>query len=147
VAKFYDSPVVSTDGKSVSLPYSYVNDNKIVNVEVKLQNTINSLGVGGRTVTMGSYRDGGYLPLLVIVTPQQHLIAAVRVCEPCHSFSFSIVDGILQCDAPCHTKWNLETFEGIGGICANDPPPQIPASVVGDNIVIDISHLDLKAIP
>jgi len=146
VAKFYDNPVISADGTSISLPYSFVNDRKIVNLDLKLEIPATSVTIGGRTVTLFHYRDGNYLPLLVIITPQQHLVAALRVCEPCHTFSFSIVDGVLQCDSLCHTRWNLETFEGLSGMCADTPPPQIPASIVGNNIVVDFSQLHVRVI-
>ena len=98
-----------------------------------------------RVVSEG--RDGKYLPLLIIITPQQNLIAAVRVCEPCHTFTHNIVNGVLQCDSPCQTKWNLETLTGISGMCKDFPPPKLSASVVGDSIVVDFSQLQVKATP
>ncbi|MGZ4850399.1 MAG: TrmB family transcriptional regulator [Candidatus Bathyarchaeia archaeon] len=143
-AKFYDSPAISADGNSVSLPYSFVDTYKIVNAEMKLQTPATSVTVGGKTVTLSQYRDGTYLPLLIIITPQGHLIAAIRVCEPCHTFSFSIVEGVLQCDSPCHTRWNLETFEGLSGMCAETSPPRVPASVLGDNIIVDLSQIQIN---
>jgi hypothetical protein len=129
------------------LPYSFVNDSKIVNVDLKLETPVASILVGERNITLSPYRDGNYLPLLIIVTPQQNVVAAVRVCEPCHTFNHNIVNGVLQCVSPCQSTWNLETLAGISGMCKDSPPPKFSASIVGDNIVIDFSQLQVKAIP
>ena len=146
-AKFYDTPTISADGTKVTLPYSFVNDSKIVNVDLKLQTPATTIQVGERTITLSPYRDGNYLPLLIIITPQQNLIAAVRVCEPCHTFAHNIVNGVLECDSACQSKWNWETLAGISGMCKDFPPPKLPASIEGNNIVIDFSQLQIKATP
>ncbi len=148
IAKFYDTPTISADGTSVSLPFNFVQNNRIVNLDIKLKTPLTSATIGGRNVTLLYYRDGNYLPLMLLFTPQQQLIAAIRVCEPCHTYSFSIVDGVLQCDAICHTRWNLETFEGLSGTCAKMPPPKLQTpSIVGDSIVVDLSELQIVVTP
>jgi MFS family permease len=143
--KFYTTPIISAAGTVISLPYNFVRDNGIVYVDLKLETSVTSVLVNGRTIPLSQYRDGGYLPLLIIVTPQLHVIAAVRGCEWCKSSGYHIVNGVMDCDV-CHSTWNLDTFEGLSGMCRNYPPPPLSASVAGDNISVDFSQLQVKVI-
>jgi len=140
---FYSSPAIATDGTRVSLPLSFVNENKLVFLDLKLENQVNEITYQGRTVPLSLYRGGEYLPLVIISTPSKKVISAIRVCEPCGSFSFHILDAkYLDCDT-CRTKWDIETLEGISGGCPNYPPPRVTSSF-DDDIEIDLSPLGIK---
>lgn len=138
---FYDSPTVSQDG-TVSVPEDIVKENKLVYVDVKLEEAVEEFRYMGRTIPLSWYRDGGYLPLLVISTPSGKTLSGIRVCEPCGSFSFHILEKkYLDCDA-CHTRWNIETLKASEGACGDYPPPLLPSSV-GAGIEINLSQTKL----
>lgn len=140
---FYTNPTITSDGAGATLDSSFVNTSKLVFVDLKLERQTSELTYQGRTIPLASYKNGNYLPLVVISTPQQKVIAGIRVCEPCGSFSFHIVEGkYLQCDS-CGTRWDIETLTGVSGGCPGYPPPQLPATI-GDNIGIDLSPLQIK---
>lgn len=134
---FYTTPTVSEDGTSVSIPKGFVKENKLVYLDVKLEDPLEELVYRGRTIPLDWYLGGEYLPLVVISTPTGKTIAGIRVCEPCGSFDFHIIDRYLDCDA-CHTRWNIETLKGISGGCLDFPPPEL-ASTVSDQVEIHIS--------
>ncbi|MBE0633425.1 hypothetical protein IH574_02545, partial [Candidatus Bathyarchaeota archaeon] len=97
---FFDTPVVSADTGKVTVPEEVVTNSKLVFVDVKLDNVTSEFNYLGRRIILSSYRNAEYLPLVIISTPNGNTISGVRVCEPCSSFSFHIVDGkYLQCDA------------------------------------------------
>jgi len=144
---FYDTPQVSTNGTEISVPASFVEEHIIVNVDLELQAPVTVLSVGARNITLSFYRGGNYLPLMIIMMPKQHVVAALRVCEPCHTFNFNIVNGELQCDSVCESTWDPETLIGIHGWCSSVSPLAVPASIVGGNVVIDISSLQVKVVP
>jgi len=142
---FYDNPTVSGDGAKIQLPYSFVKDKKIVFLDINLPNKVNELGYQGRVIPLSLYKGGNYLPLIALYTPSGKVIAGVRTCEPCGSFSMHIGEGkYLVCDA-CGTKWDIETLKGVSGGCPNYPPPKLTSSVNG-NIEIDLSPLGIKLI-
>jgi len=140
---FYSSPTVTSEGTKVSVPYSFVDENKLVFLDLKLDSQAPELTYEGRAIPLFLYRGGEYLPLIIISTPSQKVISGIRVCEPCGSFGFHIVEGkYLDCDA-CHTKWDIETLIGVSGGCPNYPPPKLTSSV-GENIEIDLRPLRIK---
>ena len=136
----FSSPTVTADGAKASIPKSYVDENKLVFVDLKLAQKTDTLEYQGRTIPLAYYKDGNYLPLLVISTPSGNTFTGIRVCEPCGSFSFHIVQGkYLKCDV-CGTQWNLDNFADSSGGCTTYPPPKLSATV-SDNVEIDLSPL------
>jgi Predicted membrane protein (DUF2318). len=140
----YTSATVSSDGQKVTVPLSYVNSSKLVFVDLKLKTPLDTLQYQDRTVPLTYYRDGQYLPLVIISTPSGKTVAGIRTCEPCGSFSFHIVKGAnLKCDV-CGAEWSLEDFSPVSGGCATYPPPKLSTSVDGDSITVDLSALSLQ---
>ncbi|MFC1803557.1 Fe-S-containing protein [Thermoproteota archaeon] len=140
---FYDSPIVSADTGRVTVPEVVVSENKLVFVDVKLDQVTNEFTYLGRKIILSSYKNAEYLPLIIISTPKGKTLSGVRVCEPCSSFSFHIVEGkYLQCDA-CGTRWNIETLQGISGGCMNYPPPKLTTGLL-DGVVIEAGQTDLE---
>ncbi len=140
----YKNPTLSSDGNKVTIPASYVNSSKLVFVDLKLKTSTETLEYQGRTVPLAYYRNGEYLPLVIISTPSGNTVAGVRTCEPCGSFSFHIVKGTnLQCDA-CGTEWTLENFAPVSGGCLSYPPPKVTSATIGDNLEIDLSALQVQ---
>ena len=136
----YSNPTITSGGTKVELPLSFVNDNKLVFADLKLAQQTDTLEYQGRTIPLSLYRGGNYLPLLAISTPSGNVITGIRVCEPCGSFSFHIVQGKnLQCDV-CGAEWDVETFAGVSGGCQSYPPPKLSAAI-SDNVEIDLSAL------
>jgi len=140
----YTTPTLSSDGNKVTIPTSFVNSSKLVFVDLKLQTPTETLEYQGRTVPLTIYRNGEYLPLVIISTPSGNTVAGVRTCEPCGSFSFHIVKGTnLQCDA-CGTEWTLENFTPVSGGCLDYPPPKVTSTTNGENLEIDLSALQVQ---
>jgi hypothetical protein len=140
----YNSPAVSQDGSQVTVPVSSVNSSKLVFVDLKLKTPMQTLEYQGRTVPLAYYRNGEYLPLVLISTPSGNTVAGIRTCEPCGSFSFHIVKGTnLKCDT-CGAEWRLEDFAPASGGCADYPPPKLSTSVNGGNVDVDLSALSLQ---
>ena len=140
----YKTPTLSSDGNKVSIPSSYVSENKLVFVDLKLQTPKETLVYQARTIPLSYYRNGEYLPLVIISTPSGNTVAGVRTCEPCGSFSFHIVKGTnLQCDS-CGTEWTLENFTPVSGGCLDYPPPKVTSTTKGDNLEIDLSALQVQ---
>ncbi|MCJ7731500.1 DUF2318 domain-containing protein [Candidatus Bathyarchaeota archaeon] len=140
---FFDTPVVSADTGKVTVPEEVVTNSKLVFVDVKLDNVTSEFNYLGRRIILTSYRNAEYLPLVIISTPNGNTISGVRVCEPCSSFSFHIVDGkYLQCDA-CGTRWDIETLQGISGGCMSYPPPRLSTGLVG-GVVVEAGQTGLK---
>ena len=137
---FYTNPNVTSGGTKAAISSDFVEANKLVFVDLKLEQKTDTLEYQGRTIPLSLYKDGDYLPVVVISTPSGKTVTGVRVCEPCGSFSFHIVQGkLLQCDV-CGTQWDVETFAGVSGGCTAYPPPKLSASV-GDTVEIDLSPL------
>ena len=140
----YTTPTLSSDGNIVTIPSSYINSSKLVFVDLKLQTPKETLVYQERTVPLAYYRNGEYLPLVIISTPSGNTVAGVRTCEPCGSFSFHIVKGTnLRCDA-CGTEWTLEDFAPVSGGCLSYPPPKVTSTTNGDNLEIDLSALQVQ---
>jgi hypothetical protein len=140
---FFDKPVVSADTGKVTVPEDVVSNSRLVFVDVKLDNVTSEFNYLGRKIILSSYRNAEYLPLVIISTPNGNTISGVRVCEPCSSFSFHIVDGkYLQCDA-CGTRWDIETLQGISGGCMSYPPPRLSTGLVG-GVVVEAGQTGLK---
>src|SRR3972149_10414040 len=136
----FSNPTVTADGAKALIPKSYVDENKLVFVDLKLAQKTDTLEYQGRTIPLAYYRDGNYLPLIAISTPSGKVFTGIRVCEPCGSFSFNIVQGkYLKCDV-CGTQWNLDNFADSSGGCTTYPPPEV-SGTVGDNVEIDLSPL------
>jgi hypothetical protein len=139
---FYDTPIVSADTGRVTVPEVVVSENKLVFIDIKLDQVTDEFTYLGRRIILSSYRDAEYLPLIVISTPKGKTLSGVRVCEPCSSFSFHIVEGkYLQCDA-CGTRWNIETLQGISGGCMNYPPPKLTTGLL-DGVIIEAGQTGL----
>ena len=139
---FYETPVVSADTGKVTVPEEAIENNKLVFVDVKLENTTDEFTYLGRRIILSSYRNAEYLPLVIIKTPKGQTISGVRVCEPCSSFSFHILEGkYLSCDA-CGTRWDIETLQGISGGCLNYPPPRLTTGLA-NGIIIEAGQTGL----
>ena len=140
----FSTPTLAANGARVTVPSSYVNSNKLVFVDLKLQTPMQTLEYQGRTVPLNIYRNGEYLPLVFISTPSGNTIAGIRTCEPCGSFSFHIVQGTnLKCDA-CGTEWTLENFTPVSGGCTTYPPPKLTSTVNDDTVEVDLSTLQIQ---
>jgi len=137
---FYSSPTISSN--KVSVPSETLKSEKLVFMDIKLDTPQQQLTYKGRVIPLSNYRGGAYLPIVAIYTPKGNLVSGIRVCEPCGSFSFHIVDGKLDCDR-CHTRWDLETLSGVSGGCQPYPPPRLPATLT-DNASIDLSSIGLR---
>jgi hypothetical protein len=132
---FYDSPMVSAETGKVTVPKEIVESNKLVFVDVKLENVTEEFTYLGRKIILSSYRNAEYFPLIIMETPKGKIQSGIRVCEPCSSFSFHIIDGkYLSCDA-CGTRWDIETLQGISGGCMNYPPPKLTTGLATDIII------------
>jgi hypothetical protein len=143
----YSAPSISTDNSKATVPFSNVNSSKLVFVDIKLTNPVQTLQYQDRTIPLIYYRNGQYLPIVIISTPEGRTVAGIRTCEPCGSFSFHIVKGAnLKCDV-CGAEWSLEDFSPVSGGCAAYPPPKLTTTLYGDNIVIDLSPLNLQYAP
>ena len=143
-AVFYTNPTTKMNGTIASFPYEFAGARKLVFLDLKLKNPTNELSYQGHSIPLELYKGGQYLPVVVISTPLQKVIAGIRVCEPCGSFSFHIVQGkYLDCDA-CHTQWDIETLKGVSGGCPDYPPRKLPTSINNGNIEIDISPLGMS---
>jgi len=80
--------------------------------------------------------------LIIISTPKGKTISGIRVCEPCLSFSFQMIEGkYLRCDL-CGTLWDIETLQGISGGCMNYPPPKLTTGKL-NGIVIEAGSTGL----
>lgn len=141
---FYTTPTLESNGEKVVVPTSYIGSKKLVFVDLKLQTPAETLPYEGRTVPLAYYKNGGYLPLILISTPSGNTVGGIRTCEPCGSFSFHIVQGTnLKCDV-CGAEWNLEDFAPASGGCATYPPPKLTTTITGDNVEIDLSVLKIN---
>ena len=141
---FYNTPTLASNGETMTIPTSYVNSKKLVFLDLKLQTPTETLPYQGRTVPLAYYKNGGYLPLVLISTPSGNTVAGIRTCEPCGSFSFHIVKGTnLKCDV-CGAEWNLEDFAPVSGGCGSYPPPKLAATVDGGTVKIDLSILGVQ---
>ncbi len=140
----YSTATLTDNDAKVSVPVSSVNSSKLVFVDLKLQTPTQVLNYNGRQVPLSYYRNGEYLPLVLISTPSGNTVAGIRTCEPCGSFSFHIVKGTnLKCDI-CGAEWKLEDFSPASGGCGSYPPPKLSATVSGDNVAVDLSPLKLQ---
>ena len=140
----YTTPTLSANGAKVTVPEAYVQSNKLVFVDLKLQVPMQTLEYQSRIIPLNIYRNGGYLPLIFISTPSGNTVAGIRTCEPCGSFSFHIVQGTnLQCDA-CGTEWTLENFTPVSGGCTTYPPPKLTATISEDNVEVNLSTLQVQ---
>ena len=141
---FYTTPTLTSNGSKVVVPSSFVKSNKLVFVDLTLQTPTQTLPYQGRNVPLAYYKNGGYLPLVIISTPSGNTVAGLRTCEPCGSFSFHIVKGTnLSCDV-CGTEWTLEDFTPASGGCGSYPPPKLTSTVNGENVEIDLSALQIQ---
>lgn len=140
----YSQASIAADNSKVTVPLSEVNSSKLMFVDLKLTTPLQTLDYQGRTIPLAYYRDGGYLPLVIISTPSGNTVAGIRTCEPCGSFSFHIVKAAnIKCDV-CGAEWTLEDFSPVSGGCATYPPPKLPTTVNGDTVVVDLSALQLQ---
>jgi hypothetical protein len=140
--KFYTGHELTVDGSSVEIPAGYLDEKKLVYLDVKLEQPTEELIYLGRRIPLSMYKGGEYLPLILISTPQGKTLSGIRVCEPCGSFSFHVTDRkYLVCDA-CGTRWEIETLRGVSGGCQNYPPPRLTVDTLGQEV--SISLLDLK---
>ena len=122
---FYENAAVSPDTGKVTVPEDVVEMNTLTFVDIKLDSRTENFTYIGREIDLTTYRDAEYLPLIIISTPKGKTISGIRVCEPCLSFSFQMIEGkYLRCDL-CGTLWDIETLQGISGGCMNYPPPKL----------------------
>ena len=139
---FYNNAVVSSETGRVTIPEDVVEMNKLTFVDIKLDNRTETFTYIGREIDLTTYRDAEYLPLIIISTPKGKTISGIRVCEPCLSFSFEMVDGkYLRCDL-CGTIWDIETLQGLSGGCMNFPPPKLTTGIM-NGIVIEAGSIGL----
>lgn len=137
---FYTDPALTEEGTKVSVPYDFVNKNRLIFLDVPLGSPMKELEYQGRQIPLSLYKEGKYLPLIIVSTPLGRVIAGIRACEPCTSFSFHISDAkYLVCDI-CGTRWDIETLKGVSGSCVESPPPRLPVSVT-DKVEVDISGM------
>lgn len=138
---FTTNVTTSANGTQILISYNLVVEKKIVFFDVELQNKTAPLKLRP-PYPMPKYRNGEYLPMMIILTPSGRLVAAVRICEPCATFSFH-TDGAgkIICDK-CHTSWGLETLKAVDDTgCGLFGPYGVSTTRSGDNIVINISTL------
>lgn len=139
---FYSEP--SIRGAKVYLSYDFLSDKKLVFIDVKLKDKAGDINFLGRVIPLRLYRDGAYVPLMAVLAPSGKVLVALRVCEPCGSFSFHIEESkYIVCDL-CGTRWDVETLSGVSGGCVNYPPPRLEDSVNGNSFEIDLSALGLQ---
>ena len=139
---FYDNAMISPETGRVTVPEDVVEMNKLTFVDIKLDSRTEAFTYIGREIDLTTYRDAEYLPLIIISTPKGKTISGIRVCEPCLSFSFHMVEGkYLRCDA-CGTIWDIETLQGLSGGCMNYPPPKLTTGVM-NGIVIEAGSTGL----
>jgi hypothetical protein len=128
---------------SISIPADFLEENKLVFFDLKLEEPTVELTYLGRVIPLEWYKEGQYLPGLLVSTPKGNVVAGIRVCEPCGSFSFHIVEKkYLQCDA-CGTRWAIEDFSKGEGGCEDFPPPMLEVEV-GQNIEVIIARTGLQ---
>ncbi len=139
---FYNNPVISTETGRVTVPEDVVEMNRLTFVDIKLANRTETFTYLGREIDLTTYRDAEYLPLIIISTPKGKTISGIRVCEPCLSFSFQMLDGeYLRCDL-CGTIWDIETLQGLSGGCMNFPPPKLTTGIM-NGVVIEAGSIGL----
>ena len=140
---FYSTPLISTKDGSFSIPADFLEYNKMVFLDLELDEPKAELIYLDRVIPLEWYGDGKHLPVVVISTPKGNTFAGIRVCEPCGSFGFHIVERkYLQCDA-CGTRWEIEDFsKGVGG-CADFPPPLLSVTV-GQDIEVNLAETGLQ---
>jgi len=141
---FYDEATIM--GAKVYLDYGFLNEKKLVFIDVQLKDKAGDINFQNRVIPLRLYKDGAYIPLMAELTPSGKVVVALRVCEPCGSFSFHIEESrYIACDL-CGTRWDVETLSGVSGGCANYPPPRLDGSLNGDSIEIDLSTLGLQLV-
>ena len=139
---FYENAAVSPDTGKVTVPEDVVEMNTLTFVDIKLDRRTENFTYIGRDIDLTTYRDAEYLPLIIISTPKGKTISGIRVCEPCLSFSFQMIEGkYLRCDL-CGTLWDIETLQGISGGCMNYPPPKLTTGKL-NGIVIEAGSTGL----
>ena len=139
---FYENAAVSPDTGKVTVPEDVVEMNTLTFVDIKLDSRTENFTYIGREIDLTTYRDAEYLPLIIISTPKGKTISGIRVCEPCLSFSFQMIEGkYLRCDL-CGTLWDIETLQGISGGCMNYPPPKLTTGKL-NGIVIEAGSTGL----
>jgi hypothetical protein len=142
---FYPTPVISIEDSTISISTDFLKENKMVFFDLKLEKPTAELTYQGRVIPLEWYKEGQYLPGLVISTPKGNTVAGIRVCEPCGSFSFHIVEKkYLQCD-PCGTRWEIEDFSKGEGGCEDFPPPMLAVNV-GKNVEVNVAETGLRIV-
>jgi hypothetical protein len=142
----YLNPVVSSDGSKVTVPEEFVKNNKLVYLDLKLEAPVEEFVYLNRNIPLSMYGNGEYLPLVIMSTPKGQTLAGIRVCEPCGSFDFHIVEKrYLECDA-CGTRWNIETLQGTSGGCQDFPPPKLTVATAANEIGISLVSTGLKVL-
>jgi len=132
-----------TQGSKIIVSESDLNKYGLLFVDAGLQNPTSTVPYGSREIPLYDYRGGSAIPLLVYGTASGEPRAAVRVCEPCHSWSMHIDGTNLVCDK-CGTRWTTDTLKGVSGGCTKYPPISMPASVSSGLISIDLSSLNVE---
>lgn len=85
---------------------------------------------------------GKPIPMIAYVKPSGKAFVGVSYCPPCEGQRQRVdADLTLTCSS-CGTKRNLETGVGISGACKRYPLDELPAKIVGGNIVVDRTALD-----
>jgi hypothetical protein len=100
--------------------------------------------VTNATIVLFKYEKPGTdaIPMIAYVKPSGKLFVGVSYCPPCQGEWQTIQpDGTLTCNA-CGTKRDLESMVGISGTCKLYPLDEIPATIVGPDIVIERAALD-----
>lgn len=116
---FYNDPTIGGNGTKAQVPYTLVEDKKIVFVDLAVSRSRYDLEYEGRTIPLNLYKGCDYLPLIALYTLSGNVKVGIRTCEPCGGFNMYIDEGkYLVCDV-CNTLWDFETFEGVSGAVRN----------------------------
>jgi hypothetical protein len=141
----YPSTTISPADSTVSIPKDFVEDNKLIFIDLKLETPVDKINYLGRTIPLNLYKNGAYIPIVIMSTPKGKTVSGIRVCEPCASFSFHIVERkYLECDA-CYTRWDIETLKGVSGGCEDYPPPYL-STMIGQQIEVSVAATGLSII-
>lgn len=135
---FYDNPAITEAGRKILVPYDFIIKHELVFFDVPLSSPMNTLEYQGHYYQINSYRDGKYIPLMIVSTPLGRITSCIRGCEGCGSFSFNIYHAeYLTCDN-CGTRWDIETVKGVSVVFMDFPLLQLPSTTSNDNVWIDI---------
>jgi len=80
-------------------------------------------------------RDGESVPLLAYSTPAGKFGTVVGFSRPCQSEQFHLEGDEIVCDL-CHTRWELESLNGVEGDCQGESLERVPHYVYRGRLII-----------